>query len=88
MTVKLYIDNVANRARRLAKLAISSREFRITPGFCRIHHVMPRGKKRDAELWTAVSGLLALISRAYHNFSLWHHEFIKAKLSAALVVLN
>ena len=47
---------------------------------------MPREK--DAELWTAVSGLLALvISRAYHNFSLWHHEFIEAKLSAALVVL-
>ena len=52
------------------------------------------------ELWTAVSGLLALISRAYHNFSLWHHEFIKAKFElmrfiptrlcsgAALVVLN
>ena len=49
-----------------------------------IHHVMPREKK-DVALWTAVS---ALISRAYHNFSLWHHEFIKAKLSAALVVLN
>ena len=48
--------------------------------------VMPREKRW--ELWTAVSGLLALISRAYHNFSLWHHEFIKAKLSAALVVLN
>ena len=26
------------------------------------------------ELWTAVSGLLALISKAYRNFSLWHHE--------------
>ena len=51
---------------------------------------MPREEeeKKDVELWTAVSGLLALISRAYHNFSLWHHEFIKAKLSAALVVLN
>ena len=35
------------------------------------------------ELWTAVSGLLALISKAYRNFSLWHHEFIEAKLSAA-----
>ena len=50
-------------------------------------------RKKDGELWTAVSGLLALISRAYHNFSLWHHEFIKAKFieaksSAALVVLN
>ena len=47
---------------------------------------MPREK--DAELWTAVSGLLALISRAYRNFSLWHQEFIKAAMSAALVVLN
>ena len=47
---------------------------------------MPREK--DAELWIAVSGLLALISRAYHNFSLCHHEFIKAAMSAALVVLN
>ena len=37
---------------------------------------MPREKRW--ELWTAVSGLLALISRAYHNFSLWHQEFIKA----------
>ena len=37
---------------------------------------MPREK--DAELWTVVSGLLAPISRAYCNFSLWHHEFIKA----------
>ena len=52
----------------------------------KIHHVMPREKRW--ELWTAVSGLLALISRAYHNFSLWHHQFIKAKLSSALVVLN
>ena len=48
----------------------------------KIHHVMPR------ERCPALSGLLALISRAYHNFSLWHHELIKAKLSAALVVLN
>ena len=31
-------------------------------------------------------GLLALISRAYHNFSLWHQEFIKADMRAALVV--
>ena len=43
-------------------------------------------EKKDAELWTA--GLLALITRAYRNFSLWHHEFIKATRSAALVVLN
>ena len=28
-------------------------------------------EKEDGELWTAVSGLLALISRAYHNFSLY-----------------
>ncbi|CAI8054963.1 hypothetical protein GBAR_LOCUS29993 [Geodia barretti] len=27
-------------------------------------------KRKKMELWTAVSGLLALISRAYHNFSL------------------
>ena len=27
-------------------------------------------------------------SSADHNFSLWHHGFIKAQLSAALVVLN
>ena len=53
---------------------------------CRKNHVMPREK--DGELWTAVSGLLALISRAYHNFSLWHHKCIKADMSAALVVLN
>ena len=51
-----------------------------------IDHVMPREKRR--ELWTAVSGLLALISKSYRNFSLWHHEFIKAKLSTALVVSN
>ena len=44
--------------------------------------------EKRRELWTAVSGLLALISRAYPNFSLWHHEFIKAARSAALVVLN
>ena len=37
-------------------------------------------EKKDVELWTAVSGLLALISRAYCNFSLWHHEFIKAAM--------
>ena len=30
-------------------------------------------------------GLLALISRAYRKFSLWHHEFIKATRSAALM---
>ena len=40
---------------------------------------MPREKKMQ-ELWTAVSGLLALISKAYCNFSLWHHQFIKAEL--------
>ena len=28
-------------------------------------------KRKKMELWTAVWGLLALISRAYHNFSLW-----------------
>ena len=39
-------------------------------------------EKKDAELWTG------LISRAYHNFSLWHHEFIKADMSAALAVLH
>ena len=38
--------------------------------------------------WTAVSGLLALIRRAYSNFSLWHHEFIKANRSASLVILK
>ena len=38
-----------------------------------IDHVIPREKRW--ELWTAVSGLLALISKAYRNFSLWHHEF-------------
>ena len=54
----------------------------------KLDHVMPREKRKDGELWTAVSGLLALISRAYRNFSLWHHEFIKATRSAALVVLN
>ena len=42
-------------------------------------------RRKGAELWTAVSGLLALISRAYRNFSLWHHKFIKAAMSAALV---
>ena len=47
-----------------------------------LDHVMPREKRW--ELWTAVSGLLALISRAYPNFSLWHHKFIKATRSAAL----
>ena len=41
-----------------------------------LDHVMPREKR--CQLWTAVSGLLALIIRAYCNFSLWHHEFIKA----------
>ena len=46
---------------------------------CRKYHVMPRETRW--ELWTAVSGLLALISRAYCNFSLWHHEFIKAAMS-------
>ena len=51
-----------------------------------IDHVMPREKRW--ELWTALSGLLALISGAYRNFSLWHHEFIKATRSTALVVLN
>ena len=51
-----------------------------------LDHVTPREK--DVELWTAVSGLLALISRACPNFSLWHHEFIKAAMSTALVVLN
>ena len=45
-------------------------------------------EKKDVELRTAVSGLLALISRAYRNFSLWHHKFIKATRSAALVVLK
>ena len=45
---------------------------------CQCTNVMPREKRW--ELWTAVSGLLALISRAYHNFSLWHHEFIKAAM--------
>ena len=45
-------------------------------------------EQKDGELWTAVSGLLALFSRAYRNFSLWHHEFIKATRSAALVVLS
>ena len=49
-----------------------------------LDHVMPREK--DAELWTAVLGFLALISRAYRNFSLWHHGFIKATRSAALVI--
>ena len=43
-------------------------------------------QEKDAELLTAVSGLLALIRRAYHNFSLWHHEVITR--SAALVVLT
>ena len=41
---------------------------------------MPREK--DVELWTAVS---ALISRAYYNFTLWHNQFIKADMSAALM---
>ena len=50
-----------------------------------LDHVMPREK--DGELWTAVSGLLALINRAYATF-LWHHEFIKATRKAALVVLK
>ena len=38
-----------------------------------LYHVMPREK--GWVLWTAVSGLLALISRA-GNFSLWHHEYV------------
>ena len=53
----------------------------------RKNHVMPREKKMQ-ELWTAVSGLLILISRACRNFSLWHHECIKAVMSAALVVVQ
>ena len=40
-----------------------------------MNKIHPREKRW--ELWTAVSGLLAHISRAYRNFSLWHHEFIK-----------
>ena len=51
-----------------------------------LDHAMPREK--EAELRTAVSGLLARISRAYRNFTLWHHEFINATRSAALVVLH
>ena len=39
-------------------------------------HVMPKEKMGSSG--TAVSGLLALISRAHSNFSLWHHQFIKA----------
>ena len=50
---------------------------------CRKYHVMP-GEKRCGAL-DSCFGLVALISRAY---SLWHHEFITAKMSAALVVLN
>ena len=46
-----------------------------------LENVMPREKK----MWSSGQGLLALISRAYRNFSLWHHEFIK---STALVVLR
>ena len=37
---------------------------------------MPREKRSGA--LDSCLGLLALISRAYRNFSLWHHEFIKA----------
>ena len=45
-----------------------------------IYHVMPR-EKRCGALDSC------FISRAYHNFSLWYHQFIKAKLSAARVLL-
>ena len=52
---------------------------------CTMNNIPCDAKRKKMQLWTAVSGLLALISRAYRNFSLWHHE---AKMSAALVVLN
>ena len=46
---------------------------------------------KSKKMWSAgqlFSSLLALISRAYPTVSLWHHEFIKATRSTALVVLN
>ena len=49
-----------------------------------IYHVMPR-EKRCGALDSCFGPHQQSIP---HNFSLWHHEFIKAKLSAALVVLN
>ena len=45
-------------------------------------------KGKRAELWTAVSGLLALISRAYCTPISRHHEFIKGKSGAAIVVMK
>ena len=52
-----------------------------------IYHVMPREKRCGA--LDSCFGLVGPHQQSIpHNFSLWYHEFIKAKLSAALVVLN
>ena len=56
-----------------------------------VHHLInnPCGAKRKrAELWTAVSGLLALISRAYCTPISRHHEFVKGNNGAAIVVMK
>ena len=51
-----------------------------------LDHVMPREKRCRA--LGSCFGLVGPHQQSIPNFSLWHHEFIKATRSAALVVLN
>ena len=64
-------------------VSVLSEHYLFLPFLARTQEVLDH-VMQDAELWT---GLLARISRAYPT-SLWHHDFIKATRSTALVVLN